>query len=228
MRHPLVVAAVAEARETPSPMAATVVLPDGIPGELRRLAGKHARLRLVKVSFDGFEPMELLIPVVVVEGGEVLDVATGEALLRAPMRQRAASPSSLEEEAVVDAIDQTLFTLLSKVDAEEHARFEQAQRQAERFLEDRLLVLRRRRESLAERFAEAKRTRDGAIGSEARSDAEQALAAAAIALEEIDGAIARLERQDDDRFRAFQDQNHERRYTQPRVERLFDLDLVIE
>jgi Helicase conserved C-terminal domain/SNF2-related domain len=238
LRHPLVVAAVADARATTSPMTAAVSLPAGGPDTLRRLAGKRGRLRLVKVSFDGFEPIELLVPVVVLEGGEILDVQTGDTLLRAPMLEHTAylearlaeacPGAAIAEEVLADAVDETLFTLVSSVDSAEHVRYERAQRQAERFLDDRLLVLRRRREALAERCAEAKRRRDAATGSESRSDAESALAAAGSVLDEVEGAIHRLEQHDDDTFRAFQEHIHERRYTQPRVDHLFDLDLVIE
>ncbi len=228
LRHPLVVAAVAEARASTSPMAATVALARGAPQALRRLAGKRARLRLVKVSFDGFESIEQLVPVVVLEGGERIGVAEGDALLRASMRESVVANLSIEEDMVADATDETLFDLLSSVDAAEHGRFEGAQRQAERFLDDRLLVLRRRRGILAERLREAKRKRDGATGSESRSEAEVALAAAEVALEEVEAAIDRLEQHDDDTFRAFQEHIHQRRYSQPRVDHLFDLDLVIE
>jgi hypothetical protein len=180
------------------------------------------------VSIDGFEPIELLVPVVVVEGGGMLDVQSGESLLFARMHESVAAGPVVEEAVLADATDETLFTFLSSVDSAEHERFERAQRQAERFLEDQLLVLRRRREALAERCAEAKRKRDGATGSEARSEAELALASAGAILDEVEGAIQRLEQHDDDTFRAFQEHIHRRRYAQPRVDHLFDLDLVIE
>ena len=228
LRHPLVVAAVADARAVASPMTATVVLPRRAPDALARLSGKRCRLRLVKVSVDGFEPIELLVPVVVVEGGEMLDVQSAESLLCASMYESAATITGVEEAVLADATDETLFTFLSSVDLAEHERFERAQRQAERFLEDRLLVLRRRRGALAERCAEAKRKRDGATGSESRSEAELALASAGAVLDEVEGAIQRLEQHDDDTFRAFQEHIHQRRYAQPRVDHLFDLDLVIE
>ncbi len=228
LRHPLVVAAVADARATTSPMTVTVSLPTGSPDALRRLVGKRGRLRLVKVSFNGFEPVELLVPLVVLEGGEMLDVQSGDALLCASMRESAGPGASIAEEVLADAVDETLFTLLSSVDSAEHAQFERAQRQAERFLDDRLLVLRRRRGALAERCAEAKRKRDGATGSASRSDAERTLAVAGAVLDEVEAAIHRLEEHDDDTFRAFQEHIHQRRYTQPRVDHLFDLDLVIE
>jgi hypothetical protein len=228
-RHPLVVAAVAEARSNKAAMAAIVTLPGDAPDALRKCAGKRGRLRLVKVSFDGFEQVELLVPVVVLECGTVLDARLGDVLLRAEMRQLA-DPigSTVGDEVIADATDEVLFAVQSGVDVAEQGRFERAVRQAERFVEDRLLVLKKHRRALVERLEQALLRRDGATGSEARTEAERAVVPAQVALEEVDVAINRLERRDDDVFRTFQEHLHQRRYTPPRVERVFDMDLLIE
>ena len=82
---------------------------------------------------------------------------------------------------------------------------------------------------LDERLEQARARRDGATGSEARSEAERAAAERwRRSLAEVDGAIDRLENRDDATFQQYQQHIHRRRYTPPRVERLFDLDLVIE
>jgi hypothetical protein len=159
----------------------------------------------------------------------VLDARLGDVWLRADMRQPT-DPigSTVGDEVIADATDEVLFAVQSDVDVAEQGRFERAVRQAERFVEDRLLVLRKRRGALVERLEQALLRRDGATGSEARTDAERAVISAQIALEEVDGAISRLERRDDDVFRTFQEHLHQRRYTPPRVERVFDMDLVFE
>ena len=83
--------------------------------------------------------------------------------------------SSATDDELQDAADETLFALQSTGDAEEQKRFDRASRQADRFIEDRLLVLRRRRSSLLDRAEQARQRRDGATGSEARTEAESAL-----------------------------------------------------
>lgn len=228
-RHPLVVAAVAEARSDSAAMAAIVTLPRDVPDALRKCTGKRGRLRLVKVSFDGFEQVELLVPVVVFEDGTVLDARLGDVLLRADMRQPDEPiGSTVGDDVIADATDEALFALQSEVDVAEQGRFERAVRQAERFVDDRLLVLKKRRRALVERLEQAQLRRDGATGSEARTEAERAVVSAQVALEEAEGAINRLERRDDDVFRTFREHLHQRRYTPPRVERVFDLELVIK
>jgi len=227
--HPLVVAAVADAREGGTSLSAGVKLPDDAPPKLRALSGQRARLRLVKLAFDGFELVDLLVPVAVLETGEILEPALGDVLLRATFRE-AAGPTArvVTDEVLEDATEEMLFSIQSTVDAAEHVCFELARQQAECFIEDRLLVLKRRRRVATERVEQAILKRDGATGSESRSDAERVLLAVQTALEEIEGAMTRLEQRDDPTFRKYQEHIERRRYTPPRVERVFDMDLTIE
>jgi len=229
LNHPLVAAAVTAARAAGPAMAATVSLPASAAEPLRACRGKRARLRVVKISFNGFEQVELLVPVVVLDNGEVLEPALGEALLKGRLRDSAAAPNQTIDDALLeDATDGILFSIQSSVDAAEHSRFERAQRQAERFVEDRLMVLKKRRRTLVERLEQAQLRRDGAAGSEARTAAERAVVTAQIALDEIEGSVARLEQRDDPTFRTFQDHIQQRRYAPPRVENVFEMDLVFE
>jgi len=136
--------------------------------------------------------------------------------------------STISDDDLQDATDETLFSLQSTVDADEQKRFERAEQQADRFIEDRLLVLRKRRQTLETKMEEGRLRRDGATGSEARSEAERALLNVETSLEEVKGAIERLENRDDETFQRYQEHIHRRRYTPPRVELLFDLDLELE
>jgi adenine-specific DNA-methyltransferase len=229
LNHPLVLAAVAEARAAGSSLSAIVELPDDAPDKLREYTGRRGRLRLMKLSFDGFEQVELLVPVVVIESGEVLDPTLGDALLRGTFRDASvAITTSITEDVLEDATEEILFSVQSAVDAAEHGRFEQALQQAERFIEDRLLVLKKRRRTLVERLDQAQLRRDGATGSEARTEAERGVLSAQTALAEVEGAISRLEQRDDDTFRRYEEHIQQRRYTPPRVEHMFDIDLVME
>jgi hypothetical protein len=227
--HPLVVAAVAEARAGGARMSAIASLPVDAPEELRKLAGKRGCLRVVKVSFDGFERIELLLPVAVFDGGEVLEASLGESLLRLKLRDVPMGlATSVDPEALGDAVEETLFGMQSAVDAAEQSRFERAMRQGERYVDDRLLVLKRRRQELARRLELAQTRREGATSSEGRTEAEGAVLSAQVAIDEVDGAIGRLENRDDETYRQFTSHIHERRYCPPRVEHLFDVTLVVQ
>ena len=215
--HPLVVSAVSAARAQQTWPSVRVKVPGVRKGP--------AHLRLVKLSVDGFERVEQLLPVVMCSGGEALDVEAAMKVLRAPF-----SPSGvgIPISAVQDAVDQAVFFAQAAIDAAEHHRFERASIQGERFVEDRLLVLRRRRDTLAERFELTTQRRDGATGSEAREDAERSRTTLQQQLDVVEAELERLGRRDDPRFQQHQAHIQQRRYAPPRLETLFDLDLVIE
>jgi superfamily II DNA or RNA helicase len=229
LSHPLVQAAVSESRASGSRMSAVVRLPDRVKEELGNLVGQPGRLRLIKVSFDGFERVELLVPILVLESGKVIGQPLAELILRGSMRNSTApAVSTITDDTMQDATDEVLFSIQSTVDANEQKRFQRAVQQADRFIEDRLLVLRRRRQVLEDRLDEARLRRDGATGSEGRSEAERLLLNVETTIAEVDGAIERLENRDDETFQRYQEHIHRRRYTPPRVDQLFDLDLEFE
>jgi hypothetical protein len=89
-------------------------------------------------------------------------------------------------------------------------------------------VLQKRRLTLAARLEYAQQRQQGATGSVARTDAEAVVVSLQTSLGEVEGGLARLERRDDELFRKYQEHIQQRRYTPPKVERVFDLELVIE
>jgi hypothetical protein len=152
-----------------------------------------------------------------VESGRSTEAPTAAMTERSPLNA-----------ALDDAVEQAVFFAQAGLDAAEHHRYESALLQGERFIEDRLLVLRKRRATLDERLELATLRRDGATGSEAREDAERSRTTLATQLEALDVELERLSSRDDPRFQTHQAHIQRRRYTPPRLETLFDLDLVIE
>jgi len=221
LSHPLVVEAVRAARVPATWAPARVTVPGVTKGP--------ATMRVVKLGIDGFERVEQLLPVVVTSDGEAVDAPTALQVLLSlsPAGERVGVRADAFP-AVDDAVDQAVFFAQAGLDAAEHHRFERASVQGERFVEDRLLVLRKRKGSLSERFDLATQRRDGATGSEAREDAERARTGLQRQLDTVDEEMDRLARRDDPRFQKHQDHIQQRRYAPPRLETLFDLDLVIE
>jgi adenine-specific DNA-methyltransferase len=228
LAHPLVLAAVSDARAEGQTLNVAIVASAARLPELAAQAGQRGRLRLMKLSFDGFERIDRLVPLCVLEGGDVLSPEQCTALLAGELGSVAlpATPS-VSDEVLRDATEELLFLAQAEVDSAEQERFERALQQAERFVEDRLLVLKKRRQLLAERLERAEQRRDGATGSVARSEAELAVREASEALDEVLSGIGRLERREDETFRRFQDHIQRRRYAPPRVEHLFDAELSI-
>ncbi len=228
--HPLVLAAVDEARSSGSgPFRVEIRLPTGAPPELRKRSGQLGRLRLVKIRYEGFEPVERLIPVAVAGNDmERLPLNEADALLRAELRDETTAPTvSIPTEVLDDAGDEVLFELQGEVDGAEQRRFEAAIQQAERFVQDRVLVLRRRRAELASRLESAEARRDSAVGADRRTELEGQVKALGGEIDRLDERIAELERREDETFKRYREKAHARRYAEPLVERLFEMEFVI-
>ncbi len=228
--HPLVAAAVQEARQAVHSGTRTlhVTLSAGAPEALRACLGGRARWRHLKVRYDGFEKVEQLVPIIVPAGAvSPLPLPEAGGLLEATLREGPALDGpSVTDGTMDDATDELLFALQPEIDRAEEQRFERAARQVEQFLEDRLLVLRRRLLDAEVALESRRQLRDTAVGSERRTAAEEALAETAAEVDKLRQMIGQLERGDDTRFRRNQERLLRRRYTAPRVELLFDVELV--
>jgi hypothetical protein len=233
LRHPLVQAAVTDARAATDGLRRIAIrVPASAPEALRALCGQRGRLRLLKVTFDGFECVERLLPVAVLAGmPEPLSAETTETLLRSEVGDGPTAhdiTSGVSDEDLEDGAQELLIEVQQKVDAAEQSRFERANLQATRFLEDRLLVQQRRRANLLRQLQEAEVRRDAAVGSEAREDAETRLAQLDVKVTEVEAAIEKLEDRDNATFQRFHEHIQRRRYSPPVLEPLLDLELTIE
>jgi hypothetical protein len=221
LSHPLVKEAVEDARRFRGGGAVALTRKP-----LWKVEATTGRLRLVKASYDGFEQVELLIPVVVLPDGQLVEPSIANEMLRGELRSTSPSATRIDDAVMVDAQEQALFLLQADVDAAEHRRFEAASLQAERFLDDRLLILKKAQRTIEARIEKAQQRREGATGSEARTDAERALREAGSELEVVQAKIAKLQARDDLRYRRYLEHIQARRYTAPRIEILVDMDVV--
>jgi hypothetical protein len=81
---------------------------------------------------------------------------------------------------------------------------------------------------LAGRISTSETDLERAAGAQQRTKAENHLRELRGELEEVEQKIAVLESGEDEAYRRFREQAHERRYTTPRVERLVDAELRIK
>lgn len=227
--HPLVRAAVADARKMRPALSGTALLPKCAEAPLLAFAGKRGRLRVTKLSFDGFEQEERLVAVAVFEDGSVLGSGDAGALLQYEIRDDGrAAKADVPRDELDDAVEQELFNIQGTIEEAEQARFARATQQAESYVEDRLVVLKNRRRGLQEKFEAARQRLEGAVGSVAREEAEQALRKLQISLDENEGGIARLEQRDEATYRNYREHIQRRRYSPPKLEVVFEMDLLVE
>ena len=230
LTHPLVVAALEAAQSEPRDhYRISCRLSEEAPSELARRRGASGRFVLIKVRYEGFEPVEQLVPVVLLDG-DLSPLADNLAhrLLWSELKDVDSAPvSSVTHDDINDAVEAMLFDLESSSIAAEHGRFEQAMGQIERFVEDRILLLRRRREELFQRLRAAEARRDAALGPDARTEAEDRMRKLQADIDEIDDRIGKLELRDDAEFIRLRDRIHTRYFAPRQVQRILDADLVI-
>src|SRR6185503_5915202 len=109
------------------------------------------------------------------------------------------------------------------VEQGEQKHFEQAIGQLERFVEDKILVSRRDRTSIAEKLRSARARRDQVVGSSARERIESEMLRLAERDEALEQRISALESREDEVYRKWRDEYHERRYQAPKVTRLLQV-----
>jgi superfamily II DNA or RNA helicase len=224
--HPLVRAAIVHARTWSDGESIKLQLsPDSSP-ELMALAEKVGLLCVVLVDYVGFEPVQRLVAAAVV-GGTPMDPSLATKLMRL---QASASPAlkvPMEAQWLDDAVDEAVFVDQRQVEEGEQKHFEEAIGQLERFVEDKILVCRRERASIADKLRAARARRDEIVGSSARDRVEAEIVRLATKDESLEQRIGALESREDEVYRRWRDEYHELRYRVPTVTRLFNATFQI-
>jgi hypothetical protein len=180
---------------------------------------------VVLVDYAGFEPVERLVAAAVVDH-KPIDPSLAARL----MRLQATESPALKVEGMqwlADAVDEAIFVDQRQVEQGEQKHFEEAIGQLERFVEDKILVCRRERASIAEKLRSARARRDEIVGSSARDRVEVEIVRLATKDESLEQRIGALESREDEVYRRWRDQYHELRYRVPTVTRLFQTTFQI-
>lgn len=229
--HALVAAAVAEARAaTPPGLRVAWKLSKSAPAELNDRKGKRGRLILVRIRYDGFERVDRLIPIAVTEGGDSpLALDSARWLLDHPPYDRPDLPAlPLEGGAMDDFVEELVFTDQMEVACDEQRPFERKLEQVERYVEDQLMVLRRRLSAATESLLAAEGKRDDALGADLRRQAESRVLAVQEEIDGIESEVTRLETRDDAEYQRWRRHVQERRDKPPEVTRILDVEFVLE
>ena len=218
--HPLVKLALAEARVWSGNGSVKFQLsPASSPG-LAALAGKRGRLCVVRVTYDGFEPVESLIGAAVVAGIPINPSFAAE-LLRLPATEAPTFEDSLNAPWLDDAVEEAVFVDQRRIEETETRHFEQAVGQLERYVEDKILVCRRERASLTEKLRSARARRDEVVGATARDRIEAEILRLADREESLQARIGALESREDEVYKTWREKYYDLRYRTPAVTRLF-------
>ncbi|MCY3811793.1 MAG: SNF2-related protein [Gammaproteobacteria bacterium] len=231
LAHPLIKAAVAEARQTASgAFRVRFELGADAPALLQARHGSRGRLALSRIAHRGFEREDRLCVTAVFEDAEVLKPAEAALqLIRQPCSDIPPLdvPLDVTAEHLDEVVDEEMFFDQSSAATADQASFEATMEQLDQYLADRTLVLHRNRERQLKRLANAERARDSALGPDSRARAESRVRQAEQEVERIDGQIAKLASRNDQTYRRWKAHAHDRRYTAPTVDRLLTAEFVI-
>jgi superfamily II DNA or RNA helicase len=218
--HPLVIAAIAQARTWSGGGSVTLRLPPGSCAELATLAGNVGLICVVLVDYAGFEPVQRLVAAAVLDGTPI-DPSLAAKIVRLQATDGPVGKIPVDPQWLDDAVDEAVFVDQRQVEEDEQKHFEQAIGQLERFVEDKILVCRRERASIAEKLRSARARRDEIVGSTARDRIEAEIVRLAIKDDSLERRTRALESREDEVYRKWRDQYHELRYRAPTVTRLF-------
>ena len=229
--HPLVHAAVEEARtatETRAPVA--WIIDRSATRALTARKGARGRLILIRIRYDGFERVDRLIPIAMLEGeSSPLDIDSARWLLHHEPHDRPELQSmAAGNDTVDDLIEELVFTDQAEVASYEQRPFERNLEQIERYVEDQLMVLRRRLNVANGALRAAEDRRAAALGAEARSQAETRVRTIQEEIDSIKAEVDRLEVRDDAEYQRWHQHVHDRRSKPPQVTRLLDVEFVLE
>jgi adenine-specific DNA-methyltransferase len=229
--HPLIAAAVAEARQATAESQRVRLCLDPKLNALASYQGRRGRLQVTKVTYQGFEPEQRLLVTALLEGDhDAIPEEDARQLLAiaAADLDRLEPPLTVNPEELEDAVEEALFLDQAHVTAAEQARFEQMIGQIERYVEDQTMVLQRRSSELELRLAKARARRDAAMGSEDRARAEAQVKKIASEQEEVEEQVKRLTARHDEEYERWRQHALERRYRRPETERILDIELTLE
>jgi superfamily II DNA or RNA helicase len=226
LAHPLVQAAIAEAREWPGGSVILRLSADTPPG-LAALAGKTGVLGVVLVDYGGFEPVQRLVAAAVVDGSPI-DPRLAARICRLPAADGPPFETLVDPPWLDDALDEAVFMDQQEIEKSEQKHFEQALGQLERYVEDKVLLCRRELAGITEKLRAARARRDQVVGASERQRVEAEIDRLASRQEGLEQRINALDSREDEVYRRWRDDYHKRRYEAPKVTRLFRAAFRIE
>ena len=229
--HPLLKAAVEEARSaTGKGFCVTWTLDSTAPAQLTIRKGSRGRLVLTRIRYEGFERVDSLVPIAVLEEDTgPLEIECAEWLLQhRPQDRRSFKPALQLDDVLEDAMEEMVFADQAAVASREQPHFERSLEQIERYIDDQVMVLRRRLSTANEALNNALEQRNAALGSEVRSHAEDRVRKVQAEVEGLQSQVERLQSRDDAEYERWRAHAHQRRYRPPETTRILDVEFILK
>ena len=229
--HDLIIAAVSEARTATNSVLTVKFLPTegSLPALLVPLAGQRGKLFVTKVAHRGFERLDQIITVALLEGAtDPLPSETVDELILLEPNDVLMTDRPVVDIAILeDAVEEALLTDLSLTTADDGTRFNRKLEQLDHFLQDQILVLRRRKSALERRLQDSERKKEKAGLPSVSAREGFSIRNTQAEIDKIEARLTELEAGRDPEYQRWREQLHERRYRRPTLERLLDVDFQI-
>lgn len=226
LTHPLVQAAIADARRWPGGSVALRLSPDA-SSDLARFVGKDGILTVVLVEYEGFEPGERLVAAAVVDGTPI-DPELAARISRLPASDSPPMDAVVDPRCLDDAVEEALFVDQQQIETSEQKYFERALGQLERYVEDKILLCRRELKNVSEKLAAARSRRDQVVGATDRQRVEAEIEGLASRQESLESRMSALDSREDEVYRKWRDEYHKRRFRHPKVTPLCRVEFRID
>jgi superfamily II DNA or RNA helicase len=225
LAHPLVRAAIADAQGWTGG-AITLFVGEDTPANVAALDGKSGAMRVMRIQYDGFEPVERIVAAAVVDGAPI-DPSVASALLGLQAASVHPPNAPANYEWLEDAIDEAVFVDQRYIEKSEQKHFERAIGQLERFVQDKVLVHRRELASVTDKLVSLRARRDATVGSSTREKVEQDMATLEARRESLEQRINALDSREDEVYKKWRNKYHDLRYRPPVMTPLFEVSFQI-
>jgi hypothetical protein len=228
--HPLVRAAIHEARgASDRPFRVRFGGPgESLPDLLAGLLGRRGHLVVTKIAYRGIEPVDQLVTTALLEGAtEPLDPTALEALLSLAVVDTDVPGEYAPPTALEDAVADTVLENQAATAISDRNRFEHMLGQLDRYVEDQVLLLRRKQVTIEERIDEAEHRRERALTAAARNKEDESILHYRRQIHNLTDRIETLEKGNDPDYELWRTRLHERRFRKPEVQRILNVEFEI-
>jgi adenine-specific DNA-methyltransferase len=231
--HPLVWSAVEEARKaTVSPLVEVELGPgeSPLPECLAPHVGRRGRLVVTKVTYRGLESVDHLLVTGLLEGQNMPLVGlTVESLLALSLRDvnELKAPPALNQEILDDAIEEAVLEDQVAVTNKDQDRFNHKLEQLDRYLEDQVFVLKRKRAALERNLESAENRKQKAAAPSLLPPIDHSIRSIEKEVTRLAERIERLQDGDDADYQQWRDRLFKRRFQRPTVERILEVDFRV-
>jgi hypothetical protein len=225
--HPLINDAIEESRESTCEVLNVLLMPPKSAG-LEQFSGKRGRLRVSKLKYRGLAPVDRLVVTALTEGAldPIEGLAVGD-ILACRIQPTDPFTVDVEEQLFDECFEETVLEDQSEVTHEEEQIFESRLEQLDRYIEDRILILKQKQGVGLREVEELERRKTRATSPTVLSSLNDSLKKVNRDLDKLDQDIRELRLGKEPNYEAWRESLFERRFRKPDIETVVEVAFEI-